>query len=103
MVGCEYWSNLNSKTGWHKDTDETKRFRDNIESYPICSVVYYPHVNNLMGGALLFDSFSVSPLTNRLVVFAPGLLHCVQDFSGDRVSIAINPWNYKLEHACQSA
>lgn len=97
MVGCEYWSHLSTKTGWHKDTDETKLYRDGIESFPICSIVYYPHVQNLSGGRLMFETASIQPQGNRLVVFAAGLPHCVEGFNGERVSVAINPWHYKLE------
>lgn len=100
MVGCEYWSHLNTKPGWHKDTDETKLYRDNIEAFPICSIVYYPHVQNVKGGRLMFETLSIQPVTNRLVAFAPGLLHCVENFTGERLSVAVNPWSYKLESAC---
>jgi hypothetical protein len=101
MVGCEYWSNLNEKTGWHKDTDETVLYRDGVERFPICSCVYYPEINVSIGGDLLFETMRVKPITNRLVVFSPNMLHTVEDFLGNRLSIAINPWDYKLESACQ--
>lgn len=97
MVGCEYWSHLNTKSGWHKDTDEKKLYRDRVEVFPICSIVYYPHVQNIKGGKLMFETASIHPITNRLVVFSPGLPHCVEDFTGERVSVAVNPWDYKLE------
>ncbi len=100
MVGCEYWSHFNAKTGWHKDTDENLFYGQNVESFPICSVVYYPYIHNLTGGDLLFETMRITPRVNRLVVFGPGLLHNVEDFSGDRLSIAINPWRYKLELRC---
>jgi hypothetical protein len=101
MVGCEYWSNLNTKTGWHKDTDETLLFRDGIESFPICSCVYYPEINVTLGGDLLFETMRVRPVTNRLVIFSPNMFHTVEDFLGDRLSVALNFWSYKLERACQ--
>lgn len=101
MVGCEYWSNLNKKTGWHKDTDETILYRDGLERFPICSCVYYPEVDVSIGGDLLFETMRVKALTNRLVVFSPNMLHTVEDFLGGRLSVAVNPWNYKLESACQ--
>lgn len=101
MVGCEYWSNLNTKTGWHKDTDETVLYRDGVEKFPICSCVYYPEINVSLGGDLLFETVRVKPVTNRLVIFAPNMLHTVEDFLGDRLSVAVNFWSYKLEKACQ--
>lgn len=97
MVGCEYWAHLNTKSGWHKDTDETKLYRDHVEAFPLCSIVYYPHIQNLSGGKLMFETASIHPQVNRLVVFAPGLPHCVENFSGERISIAVNPWVYKPE------
>jgi hypothetical protein len=101
MVGCEYWSNLNEKSGWHKDTDETILYRDGVEKFPICSCVYYPEINVSLGGDLLFETMRIKPLTNRLVIFSPNMLHTVEDFMGNRLSVAVNPWGYKLESACQ--
>ena len=102
MVGCEYWSNLNEKSGWHKDTDETVLYRDGVEKFPICSCVYYPEVDVTLGGDLLLETVRVKAVTNRLVIFSPGMLHVIEDFLGYRLSIAVNPWLYKLESACQS-
>jgi hypothetical protein len=101
MVGCEYWSHLNTKTGWHKDTDETFLYRDGVEKFPICSCVYYPEVDVQLGGDLVFETMRIKPVTNRLVIFAPNILHAVESFTGKRLAIAVNPWGYKLEHACQ--
>lgn len=102
MVGCEYWSHLNKKSGWHKDTDENLLYGMGVESFPICSCVYYPNVTNLSGGDLLFETMRVSPVTNRLVIFDPSLLHTVDEFAGNRLSVAINPWDYVLEAGCRS-
>lgn len=102
MVGCEYWSHLNTKAGWHKDTDETFLYRDKIEKFPICSCVYYPEVKVFLGGDLVFETMRIKPITNRLVVFSPNMLHSVESFMGERLAVAVNAWNYKLEHACQS-
>jgi len=97
MVGCEYWSHLNKKSGWHKDTDETKLYRDGVESFPLCSCVYYPEVDLYRGGDLVFETFRITPITNRFVVFTPSMLHTVDDFLGSRLSVAVNSWGYKLE------
>lgn len=101
MVGCEYWANIDTKTGWHKDTDERLLYSTGKEQFPICSCVYYAEVNNLIGGDLVFETLRISPVVNRLVIFSPNLLHVVEDFSGARMSVAVNPWQYKLEPICQ--
>lgn len=98
MVGCEYWSHVNRKSGWHKDTDEYLLYSKGVESFPLCASVYYPEVVNLKGGGLVFETMQVTPITNRLVIFNPSLLHMVDEFSGDRLSVAVNPWHYKPEH-----
>lgn len=100
MVGCEYWSHLGTKTDWHKDTDEVIYLRDGVEKFPLCSCVYYADINGLSGGDLVFKTMRVAPLTNRLVIFSPSMLHKVENFQGKRLSVAVNPWNYKLELAC---
>ena len=28
-----------------------------------------------------------------MVIFAPGISHYVEDFTGDRISMLINPWD----------
>ena len=46
-----------------------------------------------IGGQLEFNNgISVKPIKNRLVIFSPGLLHGVEEFTGKRVSVNINPW-----------
>ena len=76
-------------------------YRDGVEKFPICSCVYYPEINVSLGGDLLFETMRIKPLTNRLVIFSPNMLHTVEDFMGNRLSVAVNPWDYKLESACQ--
>jgi len=89
MVGCEYWSHLNTKSGWHKDTDETVLYRDGIEKFPICSCVYYPEVDVQLGGDLVFETMRIKPITNRLVVFSPSTLHAVESFTGFKLTVSI--------------
>ena len=45
------------------------------------------------GGELLLDGDKILPKTNRLVIFAPGIPHNVEDFTGERISMMVNPWN----------
>ena len=42
------------------------------------------------------NGIEVRPVVNRLVIFKPGLEHYVRDFTGHRVSVAVNPWSTKL-------
>ena len=49
---------------------------------------------DLQGGKLEFeDGRKITPKTNRLVVFGPGIRHNVEEnYIGDRISLALNPW-----------
>ena len=38
----------------------------------------------------------VKPVKNRLVIFSKRLYHGVEEFTGTRVSVNINPWDTKL-------
>lgn len=93
MVGFEYWVNHNVDKGWHYDTDES----DSEGRFPICSIVYYPYVNIVSGGNFVTETESIKAKQNRLLCFSPGIYHCVEPFEGQRVSIAINPWKYKVK------
>tara|TARA_A100001201_G_C3986395_1_gene170249 strand:- start:47 stop:544 length:498 start_codon:yes stop_codon:yes gene_type:complete len=92
-IGYEFWTRLNTKPSrWHQDSD-VELSKKGILKFPLCSIVYYCHVENLCGGQLCIESDVITPKTNRMVIFAPGLPHYVEDFTGDRVSILINPWD----------
>ena len=65
-------------------------------SHPICGIVYYPRIENLKGGELVFENDErVSPMKNRMVLFHATLKHCVEDYTGRRHSVNIHPWNEK--------
>jgi hypothetical protein len=93
MIGFEYWINHNTDKVWHYDTD----LSDDEGRYPICSIVYYPQVGTVSGGNFLTETESIKPKENRLLFFSPGIYHCVESFEGQRVSLAINPWKYKVK------
>ena len=96
-IGYEFWTRLNTRpTRWHQDND-VKLSKRGIIKFPLCSIVYYCYVENLSGGRLFIESDIITPKTNRLVIFAPRLLHYVEDFIGDRASMLINPWNRIVE------
>jgi len=97
FVGYEFWTQNNTRpSDWHYDKDEN--FFDSTGSYkfPICSIVYYLNVNNLVGGLLHLEDCIILPKVNRLVIFPPGVIHYVEEFSGERTSILLNPWDYNL-------
>ena len=93
MVGFEYWVNYNAGAGWHYDTDES----NSEGNFPICSIVYYPKVDLISGGHFITEQVSIKPKQNSLLCFSPGIYHCVEKFEGQRVSLAINPWSYKVK------
>ena len=92
-VGYEFWTRLNTCVkGWHRDKDEKLFDEENILSFPICTMIYYPYVDNMKGGELLLGSDKILPKTNRLVIFGAGIPHNVEDFTGNRISMMVNPW-----------
>lgn len=95
-IGYEFWTQNNTKPAdWHVDKDEQTYIKTQNFVLPICTIVYYLKVNNLLGGNLDLVDCSVVPKTNRVVIFSPGMWHKVDDFSGERISILVNPWNCK--------
>ena len=98
-VGYEFWTQNNTRpSDWHYDKDENYYNLTGSYKYPICSIVYYLKVNNLEGGLLHLEDNIIFPKRNRMVIFPPGICHYVEDFSGERVSILVNPWNYDISH-----
>ncbi len=96
-VGYEFWTRLNTNVGgWHQDKDEVLYERENVLSYPLCTILYYPYIKNLKGGQLLLEDDIIMPRTNRMIIFASGMSHNVENFTGERTSMIINPWSKKL-------
>lgn len=97
MVGTEIWLNdFNIAPFKHKhiDTDEKAVDDCNFNFTPICSIVYYPTECNPLSGKLLLNSLIIPPLKNRLVIFSNNIIHEVTQGIGNRISIAINPFDY---------
>lgn len=95
MIGCEMWCHNNTRTDWHYDKDE-KLYEETQEiKTPLCSIVYYANVNNLIDGRFLTETVVVTPKINRLIIFSPNIYHTVEKYTGNRLSIAINPWDIK--------
>lgn len=98
MIGTEIWSNVNEVVPhWHVDKDE-KLFDETGEmSYPLCTILYYPIVEDLEGGKITLlgeDSITVTPKANRAVFFSSDIPHIVEPFTGKRVSVVSCPFSY---------
>ena len=95
IQGYECWSQVNSKpSSMHYDKDETLWKQNEELSFPLCSTVLYFNVESDLNGGLLNieNDVFVKAKRNRLVIFSPGLLHGVEDFTGKRSSFLVNPW-----------
>ena len=92
----EMWTNYNQVTNvWHTDHDMQHFVTTQVERYPICSLVFYPYVA-CEGGVFETETKIVEPKTNRIVCFGPGIKHHIKPFTGDRVSVAYNPWTHPI-------
>jgi hypothetical protein len=96
MVGCETWAHFGTRPPWHIDLDELYFNKTGFTKTPLCSIIYYARIRQLKGGKFLTETESIQPIENSLLLFEPRLRHAVEDFQGERVAIAINPWNYKI-------
>jgi hypothetical protein len=97
MTGVECWSHINTHPGWHVDSDDIHKSKTNEIKTPICSIVYYAKIENIIGGDLITETERYTPKTNDVITFSKGLPHMVEPFTGQRIIIAINPWEYKIE------
>ena len=98
--GYEFWIHHNTRPQqWHVDKDERALDEKGILSCPLCSIVYYPLVEDVTGGRLclldedLGTDVVIVPKQNRLIVLPSGQRHYVEPFEGRRVSFIVNPWD----------
>ena len=97
IVGYEFWGQNNTKPGtWHYDKDEKLYSKKKELVFPVCSTIFYLEVSDLVGGRLFVENDVITPRTNRLVLFPPGKYHTVEDFTGKRVSLLVNPWDHEI-------
>ena len=98
-IGYEFWTHNNTRPpeGWHYDKDEFLFDATGKYDYPLCSIVYYPLIENLQGGHLHIECDIITPKENRLIIFPPKTYHYVEPFKGNRISILVNPWNKILK------
>jgi hypothetical protein len=92
FAGVEIWTHNDTRPGEHKDKDEVLFNRTGEEQFPLCSIVVYLAIEDLVAGEFNCGGVRIKPRSNRIVTFAPGLLHNVNDFCGKRFMLAINPW-----------
>lgn len=99
VIGYEFWSHMNTRPpgGWHYDKDEIAYHKNKIYKFPVCSIVYYPIIDNVTGGELLLNKDVIVPKVNRAVIFKPKLYHYVNEFTGTRYSMLVNPWTTTLD------
>jgi hypothetical protein len=95
MVGSEYWAHYGTHPGWHVDRDEKLALATGDIKHPICSIVYYAKIESLAGGKFLTKTETITPKTNRMIMFSPGMEHSVEYYMGTRLSVAVNPWQTK--------
>lgn len=106
--GFEFWSNVlesGANLEPHRDRDEKLFLDTGKEDFPMVGSVYYPIVQNVLGGELKIFGNGVScdpteiiqPVQNRIVFFEAGKhWHTVAPVtSGTRVHFAINVWEKK--------
>lgn len=89
--GCEVWS-AKTNTNYHVDMDEQLWESQRKVQTPLCSIVYYAAIDNLTGGKFITQSMSIEPKTNRMIVFSPGIYHAVEQYTGTRDVLAVNPF-----------
>ena len=94
VIGYEMWRNTGNP-GRHIDKDEVLFEKERRLVLPQCSAVYYPLVEDLLGGEFYTDDVRYFPRTNRLVLFSPGTEHGVSAYTGTRLAVSLNPWRQK--------
>jgi hypothetical protein len=96
MKTCEHWVHNNNTTpSWHFDKDEELYIKSQKKQYrfPLCSIVYYAEIENLIGGKFITEFEQITPKNNRLILFSPGIYHSVEPSTGTRISLSMNPWS----------
>jgi len=94
MVGNEYRAHYGTRPDWHIGKDEALYEKTGVIKLPICSIVYYANID-VVGGDFMTETTTVKPVTNRMLMFSPGLMHGVAPYTGTRLAVAVNPWAEK--------
>ena len=118
--GVEWWCNTNNYLDWHIDKDEAEQRISGTYQLPMLSTVFYPYVSCAGGELLVADNIptssgqcadlpifksviSIPPLRNRLVLFSAGVLYRINQFHGERYSVAANLWEEEPRNTPMSA
>jgi len=92
----ECWSNeiaAGEQLRMHQDKDEMLYRLCGRVFTPLYSAVYYPNTEGVVGGELELQGMTISPRSNRVVIFSGHLRHRVRLVTdGTRRSIVINGW-----------
>ena len=95
-AGYELWFHDSIKSEPHIDKDEALLKERDQYSLPICSIIYYTTVKNLVGGKLIIEEEDIiTPKNNKLVIFGPNVWHGIEDFTGIRKVFLVNIWKAK--------
>jgi hypothetical protein len=98
--GFETWFHKNTRpnSGFHYDRDEYAYDVHKTLRCPLFSLIFYLKVENLEGGELnVENNILITPKENRLVILSSHVLHGVNEFTGTRLSLNINPWERLLK------
>lgn len=95
--GFEAWWNPDQAPSMHFDYDIVKRHESGEIVHPNFSIVYYPFVDieDGGGGLVISETAIIESKTRRLIAFDSSLAHGVSDFTGRRLSLAVNIWKQK--------
>ena len=98
IKGYDFWAHYNTRPKeWHYDKDENAYLKYGIERFPLCSIICYLEVDLQEGGKLLVEpGIEIEARTNRMIILAPGTYHFVEEYTGERIGININPWCTKV-------
>ena len=93
-IGYEMHVN-NGKLNPHRDKDQKLFWETQEQVFPLVGLVYYIKAPSF-GGELVFpeDGATVSPKDRRLIIFERHMLHYVNEYEGERISLGINPWDH---------
>ena len=97
MVGCECWVHLNTRSQPHIDRDEIVFNTTGEVHMPLCSIIYYVSIKDLQDGRFCSDMGNIEPESNMLLTFPQNLWHYVEPFRGERIVLAVNPWDHRIE------
>jgi len=61
MAGVEQWAHYGTKPDWHVDKDEVLFKRTGELACPICSIVFYANIDELIGGNFMARDLHVAP------------------------------------------